>query len=398
MDSIDLPLSGIRVLELASVWAMPGAAMYLADQGADVVKVEPLEGDIGRTVTMSPPIGGLSRAFWSLNRNKRGIVVDLKHREGAALARQLARTADVLIHNFRPGVDARLGLSYETLCAENRGLIYVAYNAFGPAGPRRNARGYDLLVQAASGIAMRRTDQDGSPQPVGIFAVDMASSMMAGYAIMLALFQRERTGQGKKIEGSLLQTAFALQVPDAVRVAGIEEPPLDASAPRPAVYSQYRCGDGGFIQLSVASNSEWQSLCKAIARDDLATDPDLAQGAQRVARSGELRAVLESVFASRPAAHWQREFDDNDVPAGAVETPESVFESEQARANDCFVEVEQPGIGTATIVGIPFAQSDVPQRSFTPAPALGQHTDEVLAELGLSQARISALRRANAIA
>ena len=398
MDDTERPLSGIRVLELASVWAMPGAAMYLADQGADVIKIEPPGGEIGRTIAMSPPIKDQSRAFWSLNRNKRSIVIDLKSSDGVELVRDLARRADVLIHNFRPGVDERLGIDYERLKQDNPGLVYAAYNAFGPEGPRRTARGYDLLVQAATGIAMRRTEADGGPQPIGIFAVDMASSILAGYAVMLALFKRERTGKGQKVPGSLLQTGLALQAPEAVRVAEIPEPPLDGSALRPAVFSHYRCADGRFVQISVASLAEWQSLCAAIGAKDLADDPALESGTERVAQSARLRAVLESVFASQSAAHWQAEFDAHDCPGALVETPESVFDSTQVRANHAFVEVEQPGIGTASILGVPFSLSDSPPNTFSAAPELGQHTDEVLSELGLDANAIARLRTAKTVA
>jgi formyl-CoA transferase len=398
-QSVDaLPLTGIRVIELASVWAMPGAGMYLADQGADVIKVEPIGGEIGRTVSMSPPINGLSRAFWGLNRNKRGICVDIKTPEGADVIRNLASEADVLIHNFRPGVDERLGIDYERLSQSNPRLVYVAYNAFGANGPRRNARGYDLGIQAAAGIATKRAAPDGSPQPIGIFAVDMASSIMAGYAVMLALFARERTGRGKKITGSLLQTGLALQVPEAVRVAGIEEPPIDPMAPRPAIFSPFRCADDVFIQLSVASDAEWKSLCQAMERPDLADDPTLATGPQRVEQSDRLRPILDAIFVRNEAGYWQDRFDEFDAPGVKMETPQSIFESEQAIANNAFVDIEQPGVGRTTVVGVPFELSDTTPCTFSAAPDLGQHTDVILSELGCSPEQVEELRRRKIVA
>ena len=398
MDDTEKPLSGIRVLELASVWAMPGAGMYLADQGADVVKIEPPGGEIGRTIAMTPSIKGQSRAFWSLNRNKRSVVIDLKAPDGIELIRGLARQTDVLIHNFRPGVDERLGIDYERLAQENPRLVYVAYNAFGPKGPRRTARGYDLLVQAATGIAMRRTETDGSPQPIGIFAVDMASSILAGYAVMLALFKRERTGKGQKVTGSLLQTGLALQIPEAVRVAEFPEPPLDGAVPRPAVFSHYQCADGRYVQISVASDAEWRSLCNALDAPELIDDPALQDSAGRISQSERLRPLLVSAFAARSAEDWQTVFDEHDCPGAMVETPESVFDSVQAQANDAFVEVAQPGIGTASILGVPFSLSQSPPDTFAPAPELGEHTDEVLGELGLDADAIARLRTAKTIA
>lgn len=384
------PLDGIRVIELASVWAMPGAAMYLADQGADVVKVEPPEGDIGRTIAMTPPIKGLSRAFWSLNRNKRSIVIDLKTSDGQSILQRLARDADVVIQNFRPGAEARLGFDYPTLSEINPRLVYVAYNAFGAAGPRRTARGYDLLVQSTSGVASRRVGPNGEPQTMSIFAIDMASSIMASYAVMLALFQRQTTGQGQLINGSLLQTAFALQLPESVAVADFEEPEGDSGGSAQAVFQAYRCQDDVYFQISIASDREWLNACRAWG-DEALLAPEYRDADARRVNNDALIERLTAIFASQSAGHWQVQFDHHDAPGARVESPSSIFASEQALANDVFTQVEQPGIGMTTMVDVPFSMSANPRTEVRPAPELGEHTNEILAEAGYTHAEAGAL-------
>src|SRR5579862_3902972 len=192
-----LPLEGIRIFDLSQVWAVPGCGMLLGDQGADIVKIEPPKGDEGRRTFSMSPIRGESRAFWVVNRNKRGMMLNLRKPEGLAVLRHLVRRADVLLHNFRPGVDERLGMDYAALSALNPRLVYAALSPYGLKGRLRLARGYNLLVQAASGIMGRRKLPDGKPRSSGLWAVDTSTSMLLAYAVMLALFQRERAGAGQ---------------------------------------------------------------------------------------------------------------------------------------------------------------------------------------------------------
>nr|MCH9672371.1 CoA transferase [Gammaproteobacteria bacterium] len=351
--------------------------------------------DIGRVVAMSPPIQGQSRAFWPLNRNKRSLVIDLKHATGQAVAHELISDVDVVIHNFRPSAERQLRLDYETLSAINPRLIQVSFNAFGREGGRSEARGYDLLVQAAAGVSSRRPNPDGSPQTLSIFAIDMSSSMTVSYAVALALFEREKTGRGKHICGSLLQTALALQTPQMVSVAQFEEPenPIDYS--QLATYQAYQCADHIYFQLAIANDSEWRNVCKAMSLDN---DDRFNTPENRLLNSDALQAMFATAFRSKNAAHWQTRFDQLDAPGVVVESAQSVFESGQLEANDMLSTIEQPDIGTVTMVNTPFSANNEPERAPSPAPALGEHTDSVLTEFGFSCARIARLRRDRIIA
>ena len=229
MGQSQRPLDGFKVVDLSAVWAMPGAAMYLADQGADVIKIEPPTGDIGRQLLAMPAIAGRSRAHWMLNRNKRSVALDLKQAEARAVLLRLVESCDVVMHNFRPGAAERIGCGYDQVAAVNERAVYASFTAGGAQGPKRNSRGYDLLLQARAGILSRRRSPDGEPQPAGLFAVDMGSSMLVAFAVTLALLQRERTGKGQLVEGSLLQTALALQNSDLVRLIRHDEASYDSA-------------------------------------------------------------------------------------------------------------------------------------------------------------------------
>jgi crotonobetainyl-CoA:carnitine CoA-transferase CaiB-like acyl-CoA transferase len=339
-----------------------------------------------------PPIRGESRAFWVVNPNKRSRVLDLRRPEGQAVLHRLAAAADVLLHNFRPGVDERLGIAYGTLRALNPRLIYVALTPYGAQGRFRLARGYDLLVQAASGILGRRKLADGKPRGAGMWAVDMSTSMILGFAVALALFQRERTGLGQRIEGSLLGSAIALQMVEMVqaREAGDDWPAADLGSQ--AVFGAYACSDGTFVQLAVVNDQEWANLCAALERPEWAGDARFASYAARAQHTEELARLLGEALAARPAAAWSERLLAHDAPAMAVLPPDAVFDSDPAQANGMFVEVQQPGIGRVRMPGIPFRLSEGGAARFRPAPRQGEHGDEVLREAGFSADEIQRLR------
>jgi crotonobetainyl-CoA:carnitine CoA-transferase CaiB-like acyl-CoA transferase len=392
------PLQGIRVIDLSQMWAAPGAAMYLGDQGADVIKVEPPHGDQARGVFTLPAVNGESRAFWMVNRNKRGTVIDLRRPQGRDLLLRLCETADVLIHNFRPGVGERLGIAAAAVHARNPRLVYAALSPWGQAGPYRGARGYDLLMQAASGILGRRTLPNGQPRSAGLWAVDTCTSTLLAYAIVLALFQRERTGQGQCVDASLLNTAVALQMVELVKPVSEANAWQGPDLGTQAVYSAYRCADERFVQLAVATDAEFANLCRALNHESWAADARFAGSSARLRHSEALAALLVDAFAAHPTAFWAPRLLEHDVPAMSVVLPVEVFATEQARANAVFVELDQPGAGATLMMNTPFRLSASDPPAFRPSPRLGEHTDGVLREAGLSAAEIAALRRDKIVA
>jgi crotonobetainyl-CoA:carnitine CoA-transferase CaiB-like acyl-CoA transferase len=392
-----LPLEGIRIIDMSGVWATPGAARNLADQGADVIKVETQHGDEGRRLLTQPAINGESRAFWMHNRNKRSIVLDLKHREGLAVLHRLVAQADVLLHNFRPGVDKRLGFDYDACRAENPRLIYGAFSAWGERGPLAQERGYDMLIQAQAGTLGLRREPDGTPIASGVWFTDLSASMNVAYAITLALFQRERTGVGQRISGSLMQTALALQTTDLVRVLGMQEEPPAQDMALQSLFRPYRCQDGVFVQVVVVSQGEWELLAGALGHEEWTTDARFRTIDDRLRHSDALKALIAEAMATRSAAEWNAVFRERDVPAMPVISQREVFDSEQAHANEMFVEIDQPDVGRVQMVGLPFILSGAEGYRFRPSPALGQHTDEILAEAGYDAAAIAALRGAGAV-
>ncbi len=394
---MSLPLEGIKVLDLSRMWAVPGGAMYLADQGADVIKVESARGDDARWVYTLPPIKGESRAFWVVNRNKRGIAVDLRSEQGIAVLLRLAEGADVLLHNFRPGMTDQMGIGYETLKARNPGLIYLAFSPHGSKGPLRGARGYDLLIQATSGMLGRRSMPDGTPRASGLFAIDTGAALMISYAITLALFQRGSTGVGQQIESSLLGAAIALQSVELVTVKGHEEPSATTDLGTQAVYSAYRCADGTFIQLAIVNDAEWANLCRALEMEERIAAPEFGTYDARVKNTEALSRLLAERFLARPVGQWAERLQQHDVPGMVVVAPRDVFNSEQARANQMFVEQEQPPVGKAVVMNVPFRLGGATGYRFRPAPGYGEHTDEILAEAGYTPEQIESLREEQAV-
>ena len=393
-----LALEGIRVVEVAQVWAAPGAAMYLADQGAEVVKIEPLWGDDARRLLTRPPTAsGESRAFLSVNRNKRGMALDISRDEGQRIVYQLVDGADVFIHNFRPGVAPRLGYDYETLRQRNPGLIYVELSAFGTAGPYAHRRGYDMLFQSLSGILSKRKTPEGVPISSGVWVADASTPLALAYGVTLALLVRQRTGRGQKVETSLLHMALAMQSVDMVRVEheGPDRSGMDYSAQ--ALYSPYRCQDGRFLLLVVLNDPQFAGLCRALEVEHLIDDPDYASNLLRAQRSPELYQLLSGLLSTRPRDEWLALLEGHDVPCAPVLEQEEVFDHPQITLNQMFTTQEHPQAGRVELFNTPIRLSETPGGVRTPAPLLGQHTDVVLAELGYEASSIQGLRERGVI-
>ena len=394
------PLEGVRVLDISQVWAVPGAGMYLGDQGADVIKVEPPWGDEGRRVLTASPIqteqGPLSRHFLPINRNKRGIAVDISRDKGREVVYRLVEKSDVFLHSFRAEACERLGYDYETLHRINPRLVYLAFTPYGPKGPYRAKPAYDRVIQAVSGIHGRRRLPDGTPLGAGVWVADCATPMLIAYGIALALLMREKTGVGQKVEVSLLGGALAMQSVELVRAERDEAAPPKSLADQ-AMYSPYRCQDGEYLSLVVVTDKEFAGLCRVLDIEHLAADPEFLTHEKRAENSDALYQILEGVFSTKPRDEWVMLLEEAGIPSAPILRPADVFDHPQVLENELIIEVDDPRAGKVRMMGIPVRLSDAPPQVRTLAPDLGQHTDEVLGEIGYTEEQRQLLRQEGVI-
>jgi crotonobetainyl-CoA:carnitine CoA-transferase CaiB-like acyl-CoA transferase len=385
------PLDGVRIVDLSRVLAGPYATMLLADFGADVIKVErPGEGD--ETRTWGPPYaGGEAAYFLAVNRSKRSVAIDLKQPQGRELALELCGTTDVVIENFRPGAARRLGLDAEAVLAHNPRIVYCSITGFGRREPRERA-GYDFIVQAESGLMAITGEPDGPPTKVGVAVVDVLTGLNAAVGILAALRRRDQTGTGERIEVSLLDSALAalVNVAQNALVTG-EEPRRYGNAHASIVPYQPFATSDGWIAVAAANDGLFVRLCSAIGRPEVARDERFATNAARVENRDELLPVLEDAFRARTADEWVAALDAAGLPVGKIRgVLDAIISAEPAT-----VRVEHPKEGELELVA--------PALSFeagapSPPPLLGQHTREVLAELGVDDARLAALEQAGVVA
>jgi formyl-CoA transferase len=371
------PLDGLVVLDLSRVLAGPYCTMILGDLGADVIKVEHPDGDDTRR--WGPPFAaGESAYYLAVNRNKRSVVADLKTPAGRELVRRIARRADILVENFRPGTLERLGLGLEDLRAEDPRLITLTISGMGATGPDAELPGYDFIVQAMGGLMSITGPAEGAPSKVGVAVVDLTTGMMAANAILAALYARERTGAGQHIDISLLETqvAWLANVASAYLITG--EAPVRHGNAHPTIvpYQTFRGSDREFA-LGVGNDGQWRRLCEAIGRPELALDPRFRSNPDRVRNREELGALLEAHFGTAPAAEWVERGRAAGVPAGPVRTVPEVLEDAQLHERGMVESVAHPTIGELRLVGIPFKFSATPASIRRPPPLLGEHTAEV---------------------
>jgi crotonobetainyl-CoA:carnitine CoA-transferase CaiB-like acyl-CoA transferase len=405
-------LAGIRVVDCSTVLAGPYCTMLLGDLGAEVVKVEPPDGDATRG--WGPPwVGGTGDArpggdapgpgsagpntertaayFLAVNRNKRAMRLDLKQPDGAAVLRRLLTTGDVLVENFRAGSFARLGFDDDVLLGINPQLVHLAISGYGPTGPAADRPGYDFVIQAVSGLMSITGAPDpegGVPTKVGVAISDVVTGMLGAVGVLAALLAREREGSaatasGQRVDISLLGATLASLVNQAQNAFTTGEAPgrLGNAHPNIVPYETFATADGA-IAIAVGSERQWGSLCDAIGLADLGRDPRFATNGNRVERRGELRPRLASRLAERTTADWLAALDAAEVPAGAINDVVAAFASPEAAALGMTVELEHPAWGLIRQVGVPFALSATPASIRTPPPTLGQDTDAILAELG----------------
>jgi crotonobetainyl-CoA:carnitine CoA-transferase CaiB-like acyl-CoA transferase len=378
-------LSGIRVADFSRVLAGPLCTMILGDLGADVVKVErPVAGDDTRS--WGPPFtdGGEAAYFTSVNRNKRSVVLDLTDPDGADAARRLALASDVIVENFLPGTMERFGLGYETLAAELPSLVFCSIGAFPPAddGGQLARPGYDLLIQAMSGLMSLTGADGGEPMKVGVALVDVIAGLDAAIGILAALRARETTGRGQRVDVTLFGASVAALVNQASNylVGGLVPQPMGNAHPNIVPYQVFHASDRPFV-LAVGNDDLFRRACAAIGRDDLSADPRFATNADRVRNRDALIPDLERHFATRAADEWLAALDRAGVPAGPVSNLKDVFESPEGRTmvNILYDSTgSEPGVPT---VIDPIALSETPATYRMPPPHLGEHSNEILSEL-----------------
>ena len=386
------PLAGIRVIDLTTVVSGPVCTVILADQGADVIKVEPPSGDIARRTSGD---GEFTAMFVSSNRGKRSIALDLKQPSGLAALRRLIAGADVLVQNFRPGTMARLGLSEPALRAANPGLIYVSISGVGETGPYVKKRVYDPVIQSLSGFADVQADQaTGRPQMIRTIVADKTTAIYAAQAVCAALVARARDGQGQHIQLSMLDTMIGFLWPEAMAqytVVGRENAPQPA--PRPDLIFQTL---DGYITVGSLSDAEWRGLCAVVARPEWIDDPRFRTPAARSLNAAERIRLVGEILAQGHSQDWLDRLDAAEVPCAPVLRRADVMGDPQVINNQLIATMQQPTLGVVRQAR-PAAQFDrTPARIAGAAPRIGQHTDAILAEAGYSATEIAALKTARA--
>ena len=398
------PLSGIRVIDLSTVLAGPYATMILADLGADVVKIEPPEGDATRSWgppwVGDPDLGTRTAAYFlAVNRNKRSVRLDLKTPAGADILRQLLADADVLVENLRPGSLERLGFDDATLRSINPALVHLAITGYGPTGPAADRPGYDVVIQAVGGLMSITGAPDeagGQPTKVGVAISDVVTGLYAAIGILSALIGRGGNGapSGQRVDVSLLGSTLAVLVNQAQNafVTGRSPGRLGNAHPNIVPYESFATADGDLV-VAVGSERQWSRFCTAIGLPALADDPRFASNGDRVDRRDELLPTLAERLARRSTAEWVAVLDAAEVPNGAVADVATAFDSPEAQALGMAVDVEHPALGVLRQVGIPLAFESTPGAIRSAPPLLGEHTDEVLTEAGIGAEELAALRR-----
>jgi formyl-CoA transferase len=361
--------------------------MLLGDMGADVIKVEPPgTGDLSRRMGGERlRMKGADHApFMALNRNKRSVVLDLKTAAGRDAFMAIARTADVMVENFRPGVAERLGIGYDAVSRENPRIVYAGISGFGASGPWADRPGFDLIAQGMSGVMSVTGVPDGVPVKCGVPVADMAAGLFAVAGIQAALLARGRTGRGQRVDTSLFEAALSFSVWEATEYfATGEAPRARGSAHRlSAPYQAFRTSDG-YINIAALTQQQWSGLCAALDVGSLENDARFANNSQRLANLPDLVEALESTLATRTTTEWVERLLAAGVPAGPILDYPEVFGSEHARARGMIEYVDHPMEGELRTMGFPLKFAATPARVRRPPPALGEHTREVLAEAGI---------------
>jgi len=393
------PLAGLKVIELAHIMAGPVCGLMLADMGADVIKVEKVPGGDDSRRFLPPEIGGEAAAFMMMNRNKRGIAVDLKQEQGREVLRSLLREADIVIENYRRTTMERLGLGYESLRAENPGLIYCEISGFGRSGPYADRGGFDLIAQGMSGLMSVTGEGEGRPPvKVGAPVTDITAGILGAMGVLAAVVERQKSGRGQRVDTSLFEAGIVHTYwQSAIAFATGQSPgPMGSAHPLNAPYQAFETADG-WINLGAANQKNWLLVLDVIERPDLNDDPRFADNAARMRNLRDLEQALSAAFATRTTGDWLVRLEAAGVPAGPVLSIGEMHEDPQTLARGMVTAPEHARLGPVKTIGLPVKFSKTPGEVAKGAPVYGQHTRTVLSEHGFSAAEIDNLINLGAV-
>jgi crotonobetainyl-CoA:carnitine CoA-transferase CaiB-like acyl-CoA transferase len=390
------PLHDITVLDLTRVLSGPYCTMLLADLGARVIKIEqPGKGDDTRA--WGPPfLEGESAYFLSVNRNKESVTLNFKHADGLAVLHQLIAKADVLVENFRPGTLTKLGLDYDALAARYPRLVYCSISGFGHTGPRAPEAGYDAVMQAEGGLMSITGSADGPPFRLGVAIADIVTGMFAAQGVTAALFARERTGRGQKVDLAMLDSVAALLTYQAGIYFATDSAPRRMGNRHPTIvpYETFAASDGDFV-IAVGNDDQWQRFCRATG---IEPGERFATNRQRVTGYDELRPILAARLSTGTRAHWIGQLKAAGIPCGSVRDLQELFADPQMAARAMIAEVDHTTLGVLRVLGTPFKLSDTPASIRRPPPTLGEHTQSILTnDLGRTREDLAALQAAGVV-
>lgn len=392
-------LAGMRVLELAQIMAGPTCGMMLADLGADVIKIEKVDGGDDARGYRDPQINGVSAPFLMLNRNKRGIALDLKAPEGREVFLRMVREADVVIENFRKGTLEKLGLGYDALSELNPGLIYCAISGYGRTGPAADKGGFDLIAQGFTGLMAITGEEGGPPLRTGNSIADINAGLLAAFGILAAYQHKQKTGKGQIVETSLIEAGLQqLCWHAAIHFATGESPGPSGSAHILATPYQAFPTQDGYIIVGGANEKNWERIAQVLGRPEWLEDPRYRLNADRMRHRDTLLPAMSEILSTRPSAHWLAEFDKAGVPAGPVHSVGEALSHPQTLARGMVVEQQHVEAGAIKTIGLPVKLSATPAQYLRPSPRLGEDTRALLAECGYGEEEIAAMLRDGVVA